>query len=297
MKMTRTDRHQLASAALFLSPWIIGFTVFVALPAILSLYFSLCDYSVLTEPVFIGVGNYTDLTRDALFWKSLWNTILFAGLALPIGTVVSIALALLLNSPMWGKGIMRTIVFLPSLVPLVAMGMLWQYLLNPEYGLINGILQPLGLASPDWLGDPSWTKPGLVLTTLWGTGNAVIIYLASLSEVPRTLYDAARVDGASWWQQILNISLPMISPVIYFNMIIGIITVLQIFALPYVMMGADGEPARSTLFYAMYLFNQAFTYLRMGYASAMAWILFLLIALLTWAGHRASRRHVHYGGA
>jgi multiple sugar transport system permease protein len=293
--MTRQEKRNLRNALLFVSPWLIGLAVFTILPAAFSVYYSLCDYSVLNPPVFIGAGNYTDLASDKVFWKSLWNTMFFAALALPLGTVVSISLALLLNTRIVGRSLFRTIFFLPSLVPLVALAILWNWIFNGQYGVLNHMLGWLGIDGPNWLGDIHWSKPALVVTGLWTTGNAVVIYLAGLQDVPRHLYEAATIDGASWWGQTRHVTLPMISPVIYFNLVMGCIGVLQIFALPYVMTG--GGPARSTLFYTMYLFDQAFRFLNMGYACAMAWILFLLIALLTWGAHRLTRKHVYYGGA
>lgn len=281
---------------LFCGPWIAGLSAFILFPAALSLWFSLCDYSVLAKPVFIGASNYTDLAGDGIFRRSMGNTLAFSAMALPLGTLVSLGIALLLTADIRGRGFFRTIFFLPSLVPLVALGMLWQYLLNPEYGLVNAALEAFGIEGPDWIGSGAWSKPALVFATLWGVGNAAVVYMASLQEVPQSLYDAALVDGAGRAARLFHITLPMISPVIYFNVLTGTIGVLQAFALPYVMMGANGEPARSTLFYAMYMFTQAFSYLRMGYASAMAWVLFVVIAALTWTAHRAMARHVHYGG-
>lgn len=279
---------------IFCAPWLVGLTGFILLPAAMSLYFSLCDYSVLASPVFIGLGNYGDLLKDQFFWVSLRNTAIFAAIALPLGTVASLGLALLLNARIFGKGIFRVIFFVPSLVPLVALGMLWQYLLNPEYGLLESVLNALGVEGPNWLGDPQWTKPALALVGLWGVGNAVIIYLAGIEAVSKTLYEAAMLDGANRWQQLWAVTLPSISPVVYFNVVMGLIGVLQVFALPYVMLGPNGDPARSSLFFSMYIFNQAFLYLRMGYASAMAWVMFGIIVVLTLAAHRLMEGHVHY---
>lgn len=294
--MTKQERREMRLSLMFCGPWIAGLSAFILFPAALSLWFSLCDYSVLAKPVFIGTANYTDLAGDGIFRQSLANTLVFSALALPLGTVVSLGIALLLNADIRGRGLLRTAFFVPSLVPLVALGMLWQYLLNPEYGLVNAALGVFGIGGPDWIGSRAWSKPALVFATTWGVGNSILIYMASLQEVPRSLVDAALVDGAGRVARLFHVTLPMISPVIYFNVLVGTIGVLQAFALPYVMMGANGEPARSTLFYAMYMFTQAFGYLRMGYASAMAWVLFLVIAVLTWTAHKAMARHVHYGG-
>lgn len=288
------ERQKRTWSVIFCAPWLVGLAVFTLLPAAMSLYFSLCDYSVLSSSVFIGLGNYRDLMRDEFFWVSLRNTGIFAAIALPLGTLTSLGLALLLNARIFAKGIFRVIFFVPSLVPLVALGMLWQYLLNPEYGLLESMLNLIGIEGPNWLGDPRWTKPALALVGLWGVGNAVIIYLAGLESVSRALYEAAMLDGASRWQQLWAVTLPSISPVIYFNVVMGLIGVLQVFALPYVMLGPNGDPARSSLFLPMYIFNQAFLYLRMGYASAMAWVMFALIVVLTMAAHRVMSGHIHY---
>ncbi|MEQ8821360.1 MAG: sugar ABC transporter permease [Sumerlaeia bacterium] len=293
--MTRKERHSLGEGLLFISPWLIGLTVFILLPAFMAFYYSLCDYSVLKDPVFIGPGNYVDLATDATFWKSLWNTVFFAALALPLGTFLSIGLALLLNTPIFARPFFRTIFFLPSLVPLVALAILWQWIFNGNFGVLNHLLGLVGIDGPDWLGSTTWSKPALVVTGLWGAGHAMVIYLAGLQDVPRSLYEAATIDGAGWWQKTLNVTLPMLTPVIYFNLIMGCIVILQVFAVPYIMTG--GGPARSTLFYTMYLFDQAFQYLNMGYACAMAVVLFVLIALLTASAHFLSRKHIYYAGS
>lgn len=292
--MRLSDRHKLIAGLMFVSPWLIGLSVFILLPSLMALYYSLCDYSVLKDPVFIGIGNYQDLATDPVFWQSVWNTVFYAAFALPLGTVLSLALALMLNQEIMGRTILRTIFFLPSLVPLVALAILWQWMFNGRFGVVNYGLSYVGIDGPNWLNDTFWSKPALVVTSLWGVGHAVVIYLAGLQDVPRTLYEAARIDGASWWQQTASVTLPMITPVIYFNLIMGCIVVLQIFAVPYVMTG--GGPARSTLFYTMYLYDQAFVYLNMGYACAMALVLFLMIAALTATAHHFSIRFVHYGG-
>lgn len=293
--MTREDKRNLVKGLLFTAPWLVGLAVFTTIPALMSLYFSFCDYSVLNPPVFIGATNFTDLARDEVFWQSLNNTLIYAVAALPLGTVLGIVLALLLNQQIIARPVFRTIFFLPSLVPLVALAILWQWIFNGEFGVLNHALGWFGIDGPNWLTDTTWAKPALIITALWGVGNSVVIYLAGLQDVPRDYYEAARVDGANWWQQTRHITLPMISPVIYFNVIMGTIGVLQIFAVPYVMTG--GGPARATLFYTMYLFNQAFRYLNMGYACAMAWVLFVIVAGLTLLAHRLSKGHVYYGGA
>jgi multiple sugar transport system permease protein len=298
--MTGRERHNLRNGLLFIAPWGIGFLMFIAYPLGASIYFSLCDYSVLKSPIFIGAANYQEMASDPVFWKSLGNTLYFAALFLPLSTVLAISLALLLNTGVRGMAIYRTIFFLPSLTPLVALGILWMWMLNGEYGVVNHVLNillgPIGLQAPTWLQSTTWAKPAIVLMSLWGVGYAVVIYLAALQDVPRQLYEAAELDGARTLSKIRHITLPLLSPAIFFNVVMGLITVMQVFALPYVLTNGAGGPGRSTTFYAMYLYNCAFRYLRMGYACAMAWILFVVIMVLTLMLHRISRRHVFYAG-
>ncbi len=302
--MTRSERKRLRPGIGFTSLWIVGLAAFTAYPVVASLYYSFCDYSILKSPVWCGLENYHQLVRDDLFWKSLRNTLFYAGLSVPLGTVVALGLAVLLNCEVRGRSIYRLLFFMPSIVPAVASAMLWLWIFNGEYGLMNGflnpILAPFGLHAPTWLADPAWSKPALVIMSLWGTGNAMVIYLAGLQNVPGELYDAAAIDGASAWQRFCHVTLPVIAPVVAFNAIMAIISAMQLFAQAYIMSEAangngnasDGNPARSTLFYTIYLFSTAFQDLRMGYASAMAYILFLVTALLTWMAARLSRsRH------
>jgi len=280
---------------LFALPWLFGLLAFMFYPLLMSLYYSFCDYSALRSPVWIGTDNYTELFHDEVFWICVKNTLLFACFSLPLSMVVAIALAMLLNTNVKGMTVYRTIFFIPSLVPMVSLAMLWLWILNGDYGVLNTALATIGIKGPNWLTDVAWTKPALVLMSVWGVGNAMLIYLASLQDVPTSLLEASELDGASAWQKTRNVTLPMISPVIQFNMVMGIIGSLQVFAIPFVMFPA-GIPARSTYFYAMYLYDNAFVYSRMGYASAMGWILFVVILLLTLIALKLSNKHVHYGG-
>lgn len=294
--MKSRDHNNLRYGLLFASPWLIGFTVFTLYPVLASLYYSFCDYSVLQSPVFIGVENYQRLAHDSVFWLSLRNTLFYAALSIPLGMVAALSLALLLNSGVRGMPLFRTIFYLPSIVPAVAGSMLWMWILNGQYGLLNWAIGPLfhlfGTTPPSWLGDPQWAKPALVLMSLWGVGNSMIIYLAGLQDVPQELYESAELDGASWFGRLWHVTLPLISPVIYFNVVMGIIGALQVFSTVFVM--TAGGPARATLFYALYLFNTAFFDLRMGYASAMAWVMFLLIVGLTLTVTKISEKRIHY---
>ncbi len=293
--MTGFERKKLWTGLAFTSPWIIGFLVLTLYPISASLYYSFCDYDVLASPAWVGTLNYQDMAMDKVFWQSLWNTFAYAAFALPFGLFTSLFLAVMLNCGVRGKGIFRVIFFLPSLVPMVATAMIWLWIFNGEFGLLNHALSQIGIPGPNWLGDAFWTKPALVLMSVWGMGNTVVIYLAALQEVPVELYEAAELDGAGFWRKLRHITIPCISPVIYFNLIMGIIGTLQIFAQPYIMFGGNGGPGRSALFYATYLYENAFTFNRMGYACAMAWVLFLIILFLTWLATRATRKHIHYG--
>ena len=280
---------------LFALPWILGFTVFLAYPLISSLYYSFTSFSVLRQPHWIGLENYRELAGDEVFHLSLKNTLLFTAAAVPLATVAAILLALLLNTKVRGMAFYRTIFYIPSLVPMVALGVLWLWVFNGQYGLLNAGLRSLGLPTPAWLSDPAWSKWTLVIISIWGTGNAMVIYLAGLQDVPLSLYEAAELDGAGFWRKTRNVTLPMISPVILFNVVMGVIGTLQTFALPYVMF-PGGQPARSTYFFSMYLYDNAFLYQRMGYASAMGWVMFAITLSLTLLAMKLSARHVHYEG-
>ncbi len=280
---------------LFALPWLFGLFAFMFYPLLMSLYYSFCDYSALRSPVWIGTDNYSELFHDEVFWTCVKNTVLYACVSLPLGMVFAIGLAMLLNTNVKGMTVYRTIFFIPSLVPMVSLAMLWLWILNGDYGVLNTALGSIGIKGPNWLSDVAWTKPALILMSVWGVGNAMLIYLASLQDVPTSLLEASELDGASAWQKTRNVTLPMISPVIQFNMVMGIIGSLQVFAIPFVMF-PGGTPARSTYFYAMYLYDNAFNYSRMGYASAMGWILFVVILVLTLIALKLSNKHVHYGG-
>lgn len=297
--MNRGEWRRLFKGLGFTGLWVVGLGVFTAYPVLASLFYSFCDYSILQRPVWIGLENFRQLAVDDVFWLSLRNTLFFAGLSVPLGTVVSLSLALLLNHDVRGRAFFRTLFYLPSIVPAVASAMLWLWIFNGQYGVLNQLLGPLfalwGGRPPAWLGDPAWAKPALVLMSLWGVGNSTIIYLAGLQDVPRELHESAELDGAGPLRRLWHVTLPMISPVIYFNVVMGIIGAMQVFTQAFIMTGGtEGNPARSTLFYALYLYSTAFYDLRMGYASAMAWILFLLIAGLTWTANRIAAKRVHY---
>lgn len=292
--MTPTEKVSLRNGLLFCSPWLIGMSAFMLYPLAAAFYYSLCDYSVLLDPVFIGASNYVDLARDNLFWKSLGNTVYFAAGAVSLGVFVSLLLALLLNFQVRGLALYRTLFFLPSLMPLVATSILWMLMYNGESGIINNGLRQLGISGPAWLADPAWAKPAMVLMAAWGSGHAMVIFLAGLQDIPIHLYEACVIDGAGFLARLRFVTLPMLSPVIYFNVIMGLIAGFQAFTQALIMTDSFGAPERSTLFYVLQLYNTAFQDLRMGYACAMAFILFLIILGLTLLATRLSRRWVHY---
>ncbi len=292
--MNRMRKEEARSGLLFAAPWIIGFCVFLAWPLLASLYYSFTDFSVLKPPVWIGLSNFQELFTDEVFWKTVFNTLIFAALSIPVGTAFAILLALLLNTGVKGMALYRTIFFVPSIVQPVSLAMLWLFLFRGDGGVLNEALKIIGITGPNWLNDPAWAKPALVMMGLWGVGNAVVIYLAGLQNVPQALYEAADLDGASPWSKTWHVTLPMISPVIQFNVVMGIIGSFQVFTIPYIMFSGGG-PDRSAYFYSMYLFDNAFIYQRMGYASAMGWVMFLIIFLLTMLFLRLSESKVHYG--
>ena len=280
----------------FTSPFIVGFFVFTLYPLLASFYYSFTQYSILTPSRWIGLANYSNLfTRDDLFWTSLGNTLYFVSLSVPLGLLTSFGLALALNARVRGISIYRTIFFLPTLVPSVALSVLWLWIFNPQYGLLNQILSWVSLPPLGWLTDVNQAKPALILMSLWGVGGTVVIFLAGLQDVPSQLYEAADIDGANGPQKVFYITLPMMTPVILFNLITGIIAGFQYFTQAYIM--TNGGPINATLFYSLYLYRNGFQYIKMGYASAMAWIMFLIIFACTLLVFRVSRGLVYYGGA
>jgi len=304
--LNRKTRRDTRTALLFISPWLIGLVAFTLYPLAASLYYSFTDFDVLSRPVWIGGGNYADMVGDDVFWQSLYNTLFYAAFAIPLGLILSFLVAVLLNQSAKGRSVFRTIFFLPSIVPLVAVAMIWMWVFNGQNGLLNYALSPLldgfnavlgsDLQPPNWLVDPMLTKPTLILAGLWQVGGTVVIFLASLQDVPKSLYESAELDGANAAHRVWHITIPMISPVIYFNLIIGIINALQVFVTPYILM-PDGGTDRSALMYTVYLYDNAFRFNQMGYASAMAWVMFILIIALTYGATKLSRKHIYYAGA
>lgn len=279
----------------FASPWILGFLLFYLGPMIASFALSLTNYSVLLPTRFMGLSNYSAMFEDNLLGISIWNTAYYAALAVPTSMAAGLGLAMVLNrGDLRGRSFLRSAFYVPAIMPLVAVSILWIWLLQPRFGLINTLLYFLSIKGPNWLGDPAWSKPGLVVMNLTGVGINMVIFLAALQGVPTHLYEAAELDGANRLRKFWHVTIPMISPAIFFVVVIGFINSFQVFTQAYIM--TEGGPADSTLFYVLYLYRHAFNYFKMGYASAMAWLLFIVIVVLTYIQFRLSLRWVHYGG-
>lgn len=280
---------------IFISPWLIGFLLFSLGPMVASFFLGLTNYSVLMPTRYVGLYNYSEMFRDPLLAKSIFNTAYYAFLSVPLGIILALAIAMLLNrKDIVGRSFFRSAFYIPSIMPIVAVSILWIWLLQPRYGIINSFLAIFSIDGPNWLGDPAWSKMGLVLMSLTSIGTSMIIFLAALQGVPKHLYEAAELDGANFRQRFFNVTLPMISPAMFFVLVIGIIGSFQVFTQAYIM--TEGGPADSTLFYVLYLYRFAFNYFKMGYASAMAWLLFVVIMVLTFIQFQLSSRWVYYGG-
>lgn len=287
------------AAFAFLSPWLVGFAVFTAWPLLYSGYLSLTDYDVINDPSFVGVANYAEIVEDPKISLALGNTMLFTVIQVPLHILVALVLALLLNQAGRAAGFFRTAFFLPKMTPPVAVGILFLLLFNGQNGLINAVLRSIGIEGPSWTTDPAWVKPGLILMSLWTVGASVIILLAALQNVPQELYESARLDGAGSLRVAVSITLPLISPAVFFIVVVNTIAGLQTFDEAYTAFFGAGNTTYSNdaaLFYVIYLFQQAFEYLHMGYASAMAWILFAIIMAVTLVQVVVSRRLVYYEG-
>lgn len=295
MRVSKLAQRDQLMGLLFVSPWLIGFFLWTALPLASSLYYSFTRYDLLRPPVWIGLDNYIELfTDNSMFVTVAFNTLYYVLLSAPLGVVSAFLMAALLNTRIAMRPVFRAIFFFPAIVPAVVVAVVWQFLLNIQFGAINSVLQGLGLPVIPFLTSTALAKPSLIMIYMWAQGNAIVIFLATLQDVPRQLYEAAVVDGANWLQKFLHITIPMCTPVILFNLIMGFIYGFQNFTLPWLLTG--GGPSSSTELYALYLYRNAFSYLRMGYASAMAWILFIVIVIFTFILFRTSARWVYYGG-
>ncbi|MBI3960750.1 MAG: sugar ABC transporter permease [Chloroflexi bacterium] len=289
------QRREALEGYLWISPWVIGFLLFALGPMIASLYLSFTEYKIGGSPVWLGLENYIRaFSQDKLFWPSLNRTAYFAIATVGLGTVGSLLAAILLNQNARGRNFFRALYYLPSLTPVVALAILWQWLLQPQVGFVNYALYQMGIDGPGWLTSRQWAVPSLILISLWAGigGGRMIIFLAGLQGVPQELYESAELDGASTLQRFFNITLPMISPVILFNVILGVIGSFSVFALAYV--ATDGGPNYATYFFVLHLYYNAFSYFQMGYASALAWVFFLIIFILSFVQIKFSDRWVYY---
>jgi len=288
----RMARREALECYLFISLAMIGFLVFQVIPIGTSAYLSLTDSKLIGTPHWIGLRNYVQMGQDPLFWQSLKVTTLYAMVAVPLGLATSLLLAMLMNQKIRGVTIFRTVYYLPAVISGVAVALLWRWIFNPEFGILNVLLDYLGIKGPNWLLDANWALPSLMLMSLWGIGGGIIIYLAGLQGIPTELYEAVEIDGGSGWAKFWHITIPMISPVIFFNLVTGVIWTFQEFTRVYVMTG--GGPSNSTLFFGLYLYRNAFRYFEMGYASALAWVLLLVILALTIILFKTARWWVYY---
>ncbi len=278
---------------LFISPWLIGFVVFTIVPMLASLFISFTDWNILTPPVWSGTKNFQTIFSDPLFYKSIQVTLTYTLFSVPLNIILSIFVAMLLNNALPGMRLFRTIFYLPAIVSGVVISVIWLWIYNPDYGLINGFLAMFGIEGPGWVYDENWALPSLIIMSLWGIGTNIVLYLAGLQGISTEYYEAAHIDGANFWQRLIYITLPSMSPVLLFTTLTGIINSLQTFTQAFVM--TDGGPNNATNFYAFYIYNNAFVWRKMGEACAQAWILFIIIFILTMITLKVSNGHVHYG--
>jgi len=293
MTYTPRERREAREFYLFISPWLIGFVVFTAGPMLASALLSFAEWDVITPPKWVGLDNYRALVRDPLFWKSLGVTATYTLIAVPLHLTVSLGVAILLNQKVRGLGVFRTIFYLPTVLPGVASLMLWMWIFFPD-GLLNAFTGLFGLAPKAWLADERLALPSLIAMSMWGYGSTMLIFLAGLQEIPQHLYEAAEIDGCGRWSKFVHITLPMLSPVIFFNAVTSMIGTFQVFEAGYI--ATQGGPNNATLFYLLYLFRNAFEYFRMGYACALAWVLFWVIMALTLLVVKSSAAWVYYEG-
>jgi multiple sugar transport system permease protein len=294
---TPQQLHYALRGYLYVTPWLLGLILFVGGPIIASLLLSFTSYDILSAPKFVGLANFQKaFFEDSLFWPSLGRTFLYAVIVVPASLIGSLLLATLLNQGKRGTNVFRTLFYLPHLTPAVAMAILWTWLLDPDLGPINLFLKNIGLPQPGWLADAGWALPSLVLISLWASlgGNTMLIFLAGLQGVPEELYEAAQIDGAGAVARLYHITLPMISPTLFFNLILGMIGALKVFNLAFIATG--GGPSYATWFFALHIYQQAFQYYRMGYGSALAWVFMVILLALTAIQLATSRRWVYYQG-
>ncbi|RKN85490.1 carbohydrate ABC transporter permease [Paenibacillus ginsengarvi] len=295
MRRSREQKRSIRNGLLFVSPWIVGFLVFIAYPVCSSVYYSFTDYNGLNEGSWVGLANYKELfTEDPLYMTAVGNTLYYVLFSLLIGQTAALALALLLNRGLREIALYRVLYYIPSVLPGVAVTFLWIFLMDAQYGMVNGVIAALGGEGPGWMIDPQWAKLSLVLLAVWTGGQGTIIYLSGLGNIPKVLYESAEIDGASPWRRLTGITLPLISPQILLSVILGTIGGFKVFTSGFISGGSLGNPQNSTLFYSTYIYHQAFKLFHMGYASAMAWILAIATLLAVLVTFRLSRKKVHY---
>lgn len=291
----RTTRGQEAlSFYLFITPWLLGFVIFTLFPIVASFLLSFTQYDMILAPKWLGAANFKEMFHDPLFYKSMYNTLYIVVFAVPASMIASFSVAMLLNTNVRGLAAYRTAFYIPSVVPTVASAALWLYLLQPQWGLLNGVLGSLGIKGPGWLASEVWSKPSIILMMVWGSGGTMILYLAALQEIPETLYEAAEIDGANWGGKFLHVTLPLMTPTIFFTVVMSIISTFQVFSAIFVLTDGMGGPVNSTLVYLIYLYRNAFAFFRMGFSSAMAWVLFVIILVLTLIQFKTASYWVYY---
>lgn len=289
------QRREAIAGILFASPWILGFLLFIAGPMVASVVLSLMKWDLLTPPTWAGLRNYNKLLfDDALVYQALKVTTIYAVSSVPLQVVLGLLLAILLNQKIKFLSVFRSIYFLPSVIGGIAVAVMWRWIFGTRFGLLNAFLSYVGIEGPSWLGDAKWVLVSFVIMSLWGTGSGMLIYLGGLQGIPTPLYEAAEIDGAGAWAKFVHVTIPMMTPVIFFNMVMGIIASLQVFVGPFLMTG--GGPHNASLFFVLYLYRNAFQFFQMGYASALAWVLFTYILLLTLFVIRSSAAWVYYEG-
>lgn len=293
--LSRGETRNLITGLLFVSPWLLGFLIWTLYPLTSSLYYSFTRYDLVRPAIWIGLDNFREIfTDDPRFWTVVYNTFYYVGISVPLGVVVAFLMASLLNTKLVLRSTFRAIFYIPSIVPAVCSAMVWLFIFNNQYGVINNVLRALERPIIPFLSSVEWAKPSLILISLWAQGTAVVIFLAALQDVPRSLYEAATVDGANAFHRFWHITIPMCSPIILYNLVMSFIGAFQTFLMPYLL--TNGGPMASTEFYAMNLYRQAFEFFRMGKACALAWIMTVIVAILTAILFRTSGRWVFYGG-
>ncbi len=289
-------RREAVDGFLFIAPWLLGFVLWVAGPMLFSLILIFMNWSLLTPPSFAGLENFRTLLSDELIPVSLYNTAYYTFIFVPLHVLLALLAALALNLRIRAVGVFRTVYYLPSITPTVASAMLWLWVFNPDFGLVNLLLRRLQIPSPQWFVDPVWAKPALIIMGLWSLGSAMVIFLAGLQNIPTELYEAASIDGAGTWARFWNVTLPLLSPVIFFNLVVGIIGSFQVFTTVFIVSNGQGGPSNATLFLVLYLYQNGFVFFKMGYASLIAWMLFAIVLIFTGIQFLVARKWVHYEG-